>query len=165
MNAWLRHPVYCGVLALTWMVLNESFTLGDLVVGYGLGLLILLVHRDFWTERVRVVRPGTALRLVAVFGWEIVKANLQVARIVLAPRIAVQPAFIALPLRLRNDLTITMLANMITLTPGTLSVDVADDRSALYVHCLSAADVESVREQILRDFEQPLTEIVQVTPL
>lgn len=163
--AWFRHPIYCGLLALTWMILHERFTVGDFVIGYGIGLVILYVHRDLWETRVRVVHVGAALRLAAVFVWEVVKANLHVARIVLSPRLDVRPAFIVLPLRLTDDITITALANMITLTPGTVSVDVAEDRSALYVHCLSTDDVEAVRHQILRDFERPLAESVECSPL
>jgi len=161
----VRHPIYNAVLALVWMALNDGFTIGDFLIGYVLGFLILHVHQAFWNERVQIVRPGAALRLLAVFLWEVVKANVQVARIVLDPRIPITPAFIALPLTLKDDFTITTLANMITLTPGTLSVDVADDRSALYVHCLSTDDVEAVREQILRDFERPLNEAIRCSPL
>jgi len=161
----VTHPIYNAVLALVWMALNNAFTIGDFLIGYLLGLLILYIHRAFWSERVQIVRPGAALRLLGVFLWEIVKANGQVARIVLDPRVPITPAFIALPLELKDDFTITTLANMITLTPGTLSVDVAEDRSALYVHCLSTDDVEAVRAQIKRDFERPLAESIRCSPL
>lgn len=161
----MTHPIYNAVLALVWMALNNAFTIGDFLIGYLLGLLILYIHRAFWSERVQIVRPGAALRLLGVFLWEIVKANGQVARIVLDPRVPITPAFIALPLELKDDFTITTLANMITLTPGTLSVDVAEDRSALYVHCLSTDDVEAVRAQIKRDFERPLAESIRCSPL
>jgi multicomponent K+:H+ antiporter subunit E len=165
MTRRLRHPVYVLCLAAMWMVLNERLSLGDFLIGYALGAVIVYVHRDFWPYRVRLRKPRTLAHLVGVFAMEVVKANLQVARIVLRRRIAVRPAFIALPLRLTDDLTITALANMITLTPGTLSVDVAEDRSALYVHCLSTDDVDAVRAQIIHDFERPLAETVRCSPL
>ena len=161
----MKHPIYNGILALVWMILNEGFTIGDFVIGYVLGAVILYVHQAFWTERVQIVRLGTGLRLMAAFLWEVLRANLHVAWIVLNPRAPITPAFIALPLDLKDDFTITTLANMITLTPGTLSVDVAADRSALYVHCLSTDDVEAVRAQIKRDFERPLTETIKCSPL
>ncbi len=161
----MRYPAYNAVLALVWMALNHGFTIGDFLIGYTLGMLILYVHQAFWSERVRIVRPGTALRLMGVFLWEVVKANVQVARIVLDPRVPITPAFIAIPLTLKDDFTITTLANMITLTPGTLTVDIAKDRSALYVHCLSTDDVEAVRAQIKRDFERPLDEAIRCSPL
>jgi multisubunit Na+/H+ antiporter MnhE subunit len=162
---WLRHPIYTAVLALTWMVLHERFTPADFLIGYVVAAVIVYVHRDFWTERVRVRRLGTAVRLAAAFLREVVIANVQVAWIVVQPRLRIRPAFIVLPLALDDDLLITALGNMITLTPGTLTVDVAPDRSALYVHCLSAADVEAVRAQIKRQFEGPLKEAIRCSPL
>jgi multisubunit Na+/H+ antiporter MnhE subunit len=165
MRAWLRHPVYTGVLAVAWMVLQGRATLGDFVAGYAIGMGIVYLTRYFWAERVRIVRPGRALRLALTFAREVVISNLQVAWIVTRPRLEIHPAFIVLPLRLRDDLTITTLGNMITLTPGTLTVDVAADRSALYVHCLSALNMDSVRRSILEQFERPLAESIECSPL
>jgi multicomponent K+:H+ antiporter subunit E len=162
---WLRHPVYATILALAWMVLQERLTLGDFVMGYALATLIIYLCRYFWTEKVWVRRPGMALRLALTFAREIVVANLQVAWIVIQPRIEITPAFLVLPLKLRDDLLITTLGNMITLTPGTLTVDVAPDRSGLFVHCLSAPDVDAVRRQIKQQFEAPLAESIACSPL
>ena len=77
----------------------------------------------------------------------------------------IRPALIVVPLALTDDLQITLLANMITLTPGTLTLDVAPDRSALYVHCLAASDPDAVRAQIAETFEQPLIQGVACSPL
>lgn len=168
MTSWvesLRHPVYTGFLAITWMVLQERFTPADFLIGYLLGALIVYVCRSFWVERVLVRRPFAAVRLAGVFLREVVKANLDVAWLVVQPRLDVKPAFFVLPLDLEDDLQITALANMITLTPGTLTAEVAPDRSALYVHCLSTDDVDKVREQIKRQFERPLLESIRCSPL
>ncbi len=161
----MRHPIYAGVLAVMWLALQPGLDPADLIVGYAVGSIIVWLGRDFWTERVTIRRPGTMLRLLGVFLKEVVVANLQVAWIIVQPRMPIRPAFIVLPLALRDDLQITALANMITLTPGTLTVDVAPDRSALYVHCLAATDPDAVRAQIKRQFEQPLAEGVTCSPL
>ena len=165
MKRWLRHPLYTAVLAIIWMVLQERLTLGDFLVGYLVGGIVVWVCRDFWTVRVTIRRPAVFVALILDFLREVVKANLQVAWIVIRPRPDVRPAFIAIPLDLTDDFAITALANMITLTPGTLSVDLADDRSALWVHCLSTDDVDAVREQIKRQFEQPLQKAIACSPL
>lgn len=165
MKAWLRHPIYSAVLAVMWAVLQGRLELSDLLIGYAVALLVVRVSGDFWTERVRVRRPAAMLRLLAEFLKEVVLANLQVAWIIVQPRMPIRPAFIVLPLDLRDDLQITALANMITLTPGTLTVDVAPDRSALYVHCLAAPDPEAVRAQIKRQFEGPLVRGITCSPL
>ncbi len=153
---WLRHPIYSGVLAVVWVVLNERATVATFLIGYGIAALVVWICRDFWSERVRIRRPAVLLRLAATFLRELVVANVQVAWIIVQPRLPIRPAFIVVPLALRDDLAITALANMITLTPGTLTVDVAPDRSALWVHCLSADDADAVRAQIKRQFEAPL---------
>lgn len=165
MTGWLRHPIYAGVLAVVWVVLHGRFELSGLLIGYAVALVVVWLARNFWTERVRIRRPAAMLRLVAEFVKEVVVANLQVAWIIVQPKLPIRPVFIVLPLDLRDDLQITMLANMITLTPGTLTVDVAPDRSALYVHCLAAADPEAVRAQIKRQFERPLLRGVTCSPL
>ena len=164
-DGWFRHPVYTAVLAVLWSILHGRFTLVDLGIGYLVGLVIVWVCRNFWTERVQIRRAGDLLRLLATFAKEVLVANLQVAWIILQPRMPIRPVFLVIPLELRDDLQITMLANMITLTPGTLTVDVAPDRSALYVHCLNAPDADAVREQIKRQFERPLAKGVTCSPL
>jgi multisubunit Na+/H+ antiporter MnhE subunit len=164
-RAWFRHPLYAGVLAVMWMVLQRRLMLADLAIGYAVALVVVWVCRDFWTERVRVRRPLAMVRLLLVFLREIVVASLQVTWIILQPKMPVRPAFIVVPLTLTDDLQITMLASMITLTPGTLTLDVAPDRSALYVHCLAAPDPDAVRAQIATMFEQPVGEGVACSPL
>jgi multicomponent K+:H+ antiporter subunit E len=165
MKRWLPHPLYTAGLAAAWMILQEHLTVADFLVGYAVGAIIVYICRNFWAEHVHVRQPLGTLHLAWVFIREIILANLQVARIVLQPRLRLRPAFIVLPLVLRDDFKITALANMITLTPGTLTVDVAPDRSALYVHCLSADDVDAVRAQIKEQFEEPLTRIIECSPL
>ena len=164
MRSWLRHPRYAAVLAVMWMVLQRRLMLVDLLIGYVVGLVVAWVCRDFWTERVRIRRPADMLRLLLEFLREVVVANLQVAWIIVQPKLPIRPAFIALPLELRDDLQITALASIITLTPGTLTIDVAPDRSALYVHCLVAPDPDAVRAQIKRVFEQPLVAGMTCSP-
>jgi multisubunit Na+/H+ antiporter MnhE subunit len=161
----MRHPIYAGVLAVMWAILQRRLDVADLALGYGVGLAIVWLCRDFWTERVTIRHAGTMLRLLGDFSREVVRANLQVAWIIVRPSMPIRPAFIVLPLALRDDLQITALASMITLTPGTLTIDVAPDRSALYVHCLAAPDPDAVRAQITRLFERPLARGVTCSPL
>jgi multicomponent K+:H+ antiporter subunit E len=159
-RSWLPHPVYCLFLAVGWMVLKEGYAVGDFLIGYVIGAVIVRILGDFWPGPVRVTNPLRLLRLLADFVHALVVANLTVAWTVIRPKLDIQPAFIVIPLDLEDDFRITMLASMITLTPGTLSVDVAADRSALYVHCLSAPDPDAVREEIKRVFEKGIMESI-----
>ncbi len=161
MTSFLPHPIYTLFLALGWMILREGYGVGDFVAGYVMAALVVFVCRNFFLQPVRIRRPFEWSRMLLVFAREVIAANVQVAWIVIRPRLKIQPAAIQLPLDLRDDVSITALANMITLTPGTWTIDVAPDRSALYVHCLSAPDVDAVKKQIKEQFEAPLKQTIE----
>lgn len=160
-RSWLPHPIYCGFLALGWMVLNERYSIGEFLIGYTVGAIIVRTLGDFWPGPLRIAHPGRFFRLALEFAKAIIVANLSVAWTVVRPRLDIHPAFVIVPLDLDDDLRITALANMITLTPGTLSVDVAPDRSALYVHCLDVNDADAVRASIKDVFERGIEESLQ----
>ena len=100
-----------------------------------------------------------AARLLLSFLLALVRANIAVVRVVLSPRLRLAPGILRLPVELESDLAITALANMITLTPGTLTVAVSDDRSCLYVHSLGAEGPEKVSADIDRDMVRHLAEL------
>lgn len=156
MKTYRGQIVSAGILGLIWVVLQQRSTFGDLIVGCVLGAVIVRATRHFAAGQLGIRHPGTALRLLLAFGRELVVSTLQVAAAIVRPRLNIRPAFIVVPLDLTDDLSITILANMITLTPGTLTLDLAPDRSALYVHCLSADDVDAVRMRIKDVFERPI---------
>jgi multicomponent Na+:H+ antiporter subunit E len=148
-------------LALAWAAVTGDVSPGNLALGYGLGFLVLVVMRqavglpDYGTRTVRV------LGLLLFFARELVVANVRVAYEVLTPTLYMRPAVIAVPLDARTDLEITLLANMITLTPGTLSLDVSADRSTLFVHAMYGEDPEAVRRSIKEGFERRLLEVLR----
>ena len=98
-------------------------------------------------------------RLACRFLYELVLANLSVARIVLSPSLPIRPGIIAYETKLTSDLALTSLANMITLTPGTLTLDISEDRRYLYVHTLNIQDPVEVAESIRQAFELSLLEL------
>jgi multicomponent Na+:H+ antiporter subunit E len=100
------------------------------------------------------------LSLILLFLRELVLSALKVAWLVVQPKLRIRPAIIAYPLTVTSDAQITLLANMITLTPGTLSVDVSDDRNTLYVHVIDMANKEELVGSIAAGFE---TSILRVT--
>ena len=93
------------------------------------------------------------LRLIGLFVSELVLSALQVAWLVVQPKPKLRPGFIAYPLTVTSDVQITLLANLITLTPGTLSVDVSDDRKTLFIHALDIPDREALIGRIAAGFE------------
>jgi multicomponent Na+:H+ antiporter subunit E len=105
-----------------------------------------------------MIRPYRILKLVLVFLREFVVSVFRVAKLVLSPSLAMTPAAFRYPLSLTGDAQITLLANLITLTPGTLTVDVTDDRTALIIHAVDCPDVDAARADIRNGFERLIRE-------
>jgi multicomponent Na+:H+ antiporter subunit E len=146
------------LLALTWAALQGELNATNFVVGFLVSALIIYVFRQIFNP-LYFRKPILAAKLVTVFIQELIKANLSVLRIVLSRRIQVRSGVIAFPTALRHEVALTMLANMITLTPGTLTLDISPDKRYLFVHTLNLQDPEEVKRDIHRAFEQYLREL------
>lgn len=149
------------VLAITWGAMTGSFQVENLLIGFALGFVVLFI-----IER-RAGTPAYALKVTDVIGFvafylrELVAANLRVAQDVLSPTLKVRPGILAIRLDATTDAEITLLANLLTLTPGDLSIDVSGDRSTLYVHSLYLYDVEASRRSIEDDFEGRVLKVMR----
>ncbi|WP_137389958.1 Na+/H+ antiporter subunit E [Rhodoligotrophos defluvii] len=149
------------ILALVWVAVTATFTVANFLFGLLLGAGALwLVREQFPTERY-FGRTISVVRLLLTFIVELTKSTWTVVKLVWSPSPRYETGFVALPLSVKSDREITLLANLITLTPGTLSVDVSDDRSTLYIHALDAPDVESLRRDIATGFEQKVREALR----
>lgn len=157
----LPHPVLTLVLALIWLLLVNSFAPGHLLLGLLLGWAIPLFTRHFWPEKVRIARPLVLFKFIVIVLFDIIVANLIVAALILGRPKKLRPVFVELPLDLRNELAISMLANTITLTPGTVSVQLAGDHSHLVVHALHETDSEALVKKIKQRYEAPLKEVFE----
>jgi len=155
----LPSPSTSATLFAVWLVLNQSLSAGHLVLAALLAVAVPLVvgaPRDAGsTPR----RPAVALRLAAIVLWDIVASSVQVARLILGPESRLRPAFFWVPLDVRDDYGIAVLAGIITMTPGTLSADLSEDRRLLLVHALHLDDEASTVATIKRRYEAPLREI------
>jgi len=154
-------PIGGTVVLLTWLVLNDSLSPGNLALGVFLGLTLPAMLGGLWPEDFVFRRPLRALRLLLVLLADIVVANLQVAVLILGPESALRPGFVWLPLDLRNRYAISTLAAMVTLTPGTVSCDITPDRRWLLLHALDASDPAALVAEIKRRYEAPLAEILE----
>ena len=157
----LPHPLLTPILAAVWLLLNNSLAPGHVVLGLLLGWLIPLFTLRFWPETVRIRKPWTLVRFLAVFVLDVFVANLVVARRILGKPARLHPAFIDVPLFLESDLAISFLANTICLTPGTVSARLSPDRRTLLVHALDAPDPDAVRDSIKQRYETPLKEVFE----
>lgn len=149
------------ILALLWAAMTGTFSGLNLLLGAGIGAVaVLLLRRNLAPgRRLRQVRSVTSLALL--FLYELGVSAVRVAIVVLTPdmKAVLRPAIIAFPLSVKSDAEITLLANLITLTPGTLSVDVSEDRSLLYVHTLTLSTREALIADIAAGFEAKVREV------
>ena len=143
------------VLALGWVVATGSFTLPNLLLGALVSAAGLFVVRRYVSRPHVLPRVLRIVSLGLLFIGELVLSALRVARLVIRPDLNahIRPAIIAFPLSLTRDAEITLLANLITLTPGTLSVDVSEDRRFLYIHAIHVTDREAFIRDIATGFE------------
>jgi len=149
------------VLALTWAAITGTFSGLNLLLGGAIGVLAVLLLRNSLGPARRFRQLRNAASLAALFLYELGASAVRVAIVVLTPNLnaALQPAIIAFPLSVKSDAEITLLANLITLTPGTLSVDVSEDRSLLYVHALNFGSREALIADIAGGFEAKVREV------
>jgi multicomponent Na+:H+ antiporter subunit E len=144
------------VISALWMAITGFWSAGGLSLGLliGAGLLSLLPGTGL-RYGVRLIR---ITRLLLLFLGEFAQSVVRVFVLVLRPRLTLRPRFFTFPLTVTSDLEITLLANMITLTPGTLTVDVAADRRTLLVHAVDCPDADAARRDIADGFERRIKE-------
>lgn len=158
----LPHPLLTALLTVVWMLLNNSVTLGQFVMGLILGLIIPLITAAYWPDRPVLKKPMKIIGYVLIVMYDIVKSNIDVALIVLfKSNAARQPAWVTVPLDLKSPEAITVLAGTITVTPGTLTADLSSEGHALLVHCLDAPDPQAVCQDIKDRYESRLKEIFE----
>ena len=149
------------LLALAWAALTGIFNPTNLIFGFVLGYGALFVARRALGPTDYFLKVWQAISFSLFFLWELIVANLRVARDVLIPQNHMKPRVIAIPLDARTDAEITALAYVISLTPGTLSLDVSTDRRVLFIHALYAPDADAVRREIKQGFERRLLELMR----
>lgn len=159
MRRLLPRPALSLALFLLWTALSNAASAGILLLGALLALLLPHIVSPFWPDALRVKRPGVMLKFGARIAWDMLLANAAVARRVVGPLEALHPAFVEVPLDLRDPFAATVLGSIVSLTPGTVSIDVDRERWVLKVHALDAPDPEALIRQIKRHYEQPIREI------
>jgi multicomponent K+:H+ antiporter subunit E len=142
-------------------VLNQSWSLGQLLLGAALALAIPWFTEALRADKPVLRRPGVALRLGLVVLKDIVTSNIDVARLILGRESAIRPGFVWLPLTITDPHGIVALAGIITMTPGTLSADLSPDRKHLLIHAFNVDDPAALIETIKSRYEAPLMEIFE----
>lgn len=143
------------LLALAWTALQGQLSLANLLVGYGLGYLVLRgLTRGGVLDRAYAGKVGAFIRLFALLVWELVLANIRLTRDIVSAEHRMSPGVIRLPLDARTDGEILLLTALINLTPGSVVLDVAEDRTVLYVHVMHMRSPDESRHDIKSGFER-----------
>ena len=145
-------------LTIAWIAITGSMTVANLLLGLVVAVLSLSVVRSHIGEAKLKVKPVAAVLLTGLFLKELALSAFRVAVQVVTPTLVLKPGIFAFPLTVTRDFEITLLANLITLTPGTLSVDVSPDRKTLYVHALDCSDPSALKRDISDGFERRIRE-------
>ena len=151
------------LLAVAWAALTGSFTLPGLAVGFLVGFVALSVVSPLFENRGGgyFKRVWRWLKLLVLFHYELVVSSLSVAWDVLTPRHRARPGIVAVPLKAEGEAEVLLVTNLISLTPGTLSLDVTEDCRTLFVHAMFADDPEAIRAEIENGMERWVREALE----
>ena len=155
----LPHPILTITLWLIWLLLNNTVSPGHMVLGLILAVFIPLLTSGFWPEKVFIKSPLTLLKFLIIVLWDIIIANIMVAKLILSGNENLKPAFFYIDLDIQTPLGISLLANTISLTPGTVSCDLSTDRRRLLVHALHVEDVSDAIKHVKQRYETPLKKV------
>jgi len=160
-NRWIPHPLMTIALIILWLLLNNTFSFGHIVLGTLLGIVIPWFTNRFWPERPRICKRRLFLKFFFItFVYDVVVSNINVVRLILKPDIStLQPKFIRVPLDTDDPMVIAILANVISMTPGTVSSEISADKKTLIVHGLNVPDEQEAIAQIKSRYEATLKEI------
>ncbi len=150
------------LLTIVWVALNGKFDEGNFLFGFILSFGIMwVVSRSADSDRKYFTKIPKIISFFFFFWFELVKANIHVAYEVITPKLQMTAGIVKFPLSAKTDLEITLLANLISLTPGTLSLDVTADKKFLFVHSMYIEDRESFITEIKDGFERRLLEVMR----
>lgn len=151
------------LIAFLWMAINNNGSGSSFIVGYVLGIILLLI---LWKSRPRtrsfyLIRLWAVLKLLLIFARELTVSNFVVIGHIIRPKLAIRPGIFAYETALTSAWEVTLLSCLICLTPGTLTLDVSKDGKTLYIHAIDIKDAELLVTQIRGTFEQAIMEVTR----
>ncbi len=149
------------LLAFTWCMLNKSIDPATFVVGILLGWASTALFHGLSPYEPFRINLWEGFKLLVVFTYEMIWANFQIAFIILSPKLHIRPGIIEYPVELRNEGAIVLFASMVSLTPGTLSVDISQDRKFIYIHAMIIDSPESLKAEIKKTFESRIQKMLK----
>jgi len=159
MRRLIPRPALSVVIFLVWIALNNASSRAHFILALILAIGLPVLTQRFWPERSEKIKLLPAIRLFGIVIWDILMASIDVAKLVLGPLGKIKPAFVEIPLDMQDPFVGTLLASIVSLTPGTVSIDIDRSSWVLQVHALNVDDTEALIHAIKTRYEQPLKEI------
>lgn len=161
----MRYVVYFIIILIFWLLITFSFSVSNIIVGAVAALLTTLLFGKYSLEsNVKIIQPQRYFWFVVylfIFLWEVIKANFDVAYRVIHPAMPIKPGIVRVPLEIKSDIARTMLANSITMTPGTITVDIIGDEIFVHWIYVQSDDPEVYARKVSSRFEKYIKKIFE----
>ncbi len=157
----MKHFLMNLLLSFIWVALSGSMYYSNFLFGFLIGFFILWIMNREETDRRYFYRVPRTIGFFFFFLYEMIIANIQVAYDVITPKYFFKPGIVRYPLEANSDLEINLLSTMISMTPGTLILDISEDKKSLYIHVMYLKDKDAFIMQIKNGFERRLLEILR----
>lgn len=148
-------------ISFMWMFLSEDYSFQSFLFGYIIGALLLFMLNRFFPSRFYLYPMYKILILIAIFIRELILSNISIVKLVYGRKLNFEPGIFEMPIEVTKNWEITLLANLITLTPGTLTVAISDDRKRFFIHAMDIDDKEESIHEIKNTFEKAIMEVTQ----
>lgn len=149
------------IIAFMWMFLSESYTIVSFIGGFILGIILLFVLNRFTPGPFYMKKVMKLMKLNFIFFRELISSNLSIVKLVYSKKPTFEPGIFVLPTELETEWEVTLLANLITLTPGTLTISISHDNSKLYIHAMDIDTVDEEIHAIKETFEKAIMEVTR----
>lgn len=149
------------IIAFVWMFLNNAWNGVGFITGYLLGLLLIGGMRRFFPQRLYVVRVWAIIKLLILLLKELVRASIEVIRQIIKPKLDIRPGIFTYRTELSSDWEVTLLCLLISLTPGSLPLEISGNQRKLFIHALDIKDEQQLRDDIKNTFEKAIMEVTR----
>lgn len=149
------------IIAFLWMLLNQSWTGVSFLIGYVLGLLIIGIFRRFFPTPFYMIRIHAVLKLLKLLFVELFRSSFQVMGAIVKPKLDITPGTFKYRTKLTSDFEIMLLFLFISLTPGTLAIEISKNKKTLYIHALNMSDEEEMVTSIRDSVEKAIMEVTR----
>lgn len=149
------------LISIMWMFLSETYTFASFSIGFLIGVILLTFLRRFLPDKLYLIRAYNILKLILIFLRELIHSNIEIVKLVYQREPDFEPGIFAYPTELTSNWEITLLANLITLTPGSLSVAISEDQKTIFVHAMNIEDQEEEIRSIKETFEKAIREVTK----